>query len=201
MLYLQKLKTNYKKILNKKIITYALLFAIVISFINISYANALFGLGDIATNFVKKFIFFIGWIIAQLLAVFFRLAASFAIFTMTLNEQITSSPVVNVGWPVVRDLTNLGFVLALILIAYSTMLRIENYTAQKLLVKLIAAAILVNFSFYIGAFIINFSNNLGMFFMNQITGQGANASASGYEVAMNFLLDKIDPSNGLNANN
>jgi hypothetical protein len=53
---------------------------------------------------------------------------------------------------------NLGFVLFIILIALATIVRYQDYEAKKLLPRLIAAAILVNFSIAIPTVILNFTH-------------------------------------------
>ncbi len=105
---------------------------------------------------------FLFWIGAQLIA-----------FFMSLNMAIFDMPLVGIGWKIVRDIANLGFVLAIIVIAVATIVRYEEYGTKKLLPKLIAAAILVNFSFTIGAVFIDFSNTLTNFFVSRSSGDGS----------------------------
>ena len=59
----------------------------------------------------------------------------------------------------------MGFVLAIIIIAFATILRFQEYGAKKLLTRLIVMALLVNFSFVIAAGFINVSNAFTNFFL------------------------------------
>ncbi len=88
-------------------------------------------------------------------------------FAFNLNNYIMVMPVVLTGWKITRDIANLGFTLALIIIAFMTILRINQYGAQKMLPKLIAAAILVNFSLAIGGAILDFTNVITKFFVDR----------------------------------
>ncbi|HEV8601457.1 MAG TPA: hypothetical protein VGQ87_02555 [Patescibacteria group bacterium] len=59
---------------------------------------------------------------------------------------VKSPDIVLAGWVVVRDVMNMFFILAMIVISLATILRIERYGYKKLLVKLILMALLINFS-------------------------------------------------------
>ncbi len=106
--------------------------------------------------------------------VFLVIAGFLADLMLKLNIKILddTNTLVHVGWRIVRDLANLGFVLVIIIIAFATILRIEQYGISKLLPKLIAAAIIVNFSFAIAAAFINFSHLLTDFFLSKVPGAG-----------------------------
>ena len=67
------------------------------------------------------------------------------------------SDVVKEGWKIVRDLTNVFFVLVLLIIAFATILRIETYGMKALLPKLIIAALLINFSLVISYVFLDFA--------------------------------------------
>lgn len=69
---------------------------------------------------------------------------------------ITNSIVRN-GWIFVLGIANLGFVLALLFIALMTILRVGGMDARRMLVRLLIAALLINFSLIIGGVIIDIS--------------------------------------------
>ncbi|MDP3971263.1 MAG: hypothetical protein Q8P90_06280 [bacterium] len=58
----------------------------------------------------------------------------------------TNRPSVIDAWSVVRDLSNMFFIVILLFIAFGTLFRIEAYSWKKLLPKMVLAAVLVNFS-------------------------------------------------------
>jgi hypothetical protein len=66
-------------------------------------------------------------------------------------------------WSVVRDIANICFVIAFLVIVYSqvTSIGVSNYNIKRMLPRLIAAAILVNISFWVSALAVDLSNLLG----------------------------------------
>lgn len=120
---------------------------------------------------VLMFVVFFSFYVMQYLAGF---AFSFAGYAtgkaLEFNYGIlnSSNALVNIGWTLARDLANLGFVLVIIIIAISTIVRYNEYGSQKLLFKLIAAAIVVNFSLTIAGVFIDFSHVLSRFFFKPL---------------------------------
>ncbi len=138
------------------------------------FAHAAFAdqmLADIVSYSAKFIIYLYNFFISLA----FMLAGALVEFMMTLNTTVANTGVnqlVGVGWTITRDLANLGFVLAMIIIAFATIVGSEEYGYKKLLPKLIAAAILVNFSLAIGGVFIDFSNVITNFFMSKINEGG-----------------------------
>lgn len=85
-----------------------------------------------------------------------------------LNTELATYKFIGVGWGIMRDIANLGFVLFIILIALATIIRYQEYEAKKLLPRLIMVAILVNFSLAIPTVFLNFSNILTHYFLDRI---------------------------------
>jgi hypothetical protein len=77
------------------------------------------------------------------------------IYTSVLNMKDTTSAVY-IGWTTVRDACNTFFILFLLLIAFSTILRIQTYNAKSLLPKFIISLFLINFSAVIAMMVIDF---------------------------------------------
>lgn len=102
----------------------------------------------------------------------FSLGGALTNLTLSLNFDILNNPMIDVGWGISRDLANLGFVLFIIIIAIATILRIQQYEAKSTLGKLIAVALLVNFSLLFAGVFIDFSNMLTKYFIQSITSSG-----------------------------
>ncbi|MFZ6035676.1 MAG: hypothetical protein ACOYUK_00880 [Patescibacteria group bacterium] len=81
-------------------------------------------------------------------------------------NEFSTSPVIERGWTVVRDVANMFFVLVLLVIAFGTILKIESYRYQRLLPKLVIMAVLINFSKLIAGFFIDFSQVVMLTFVN-----------------------------------
>ncbi|MEK7173617.1 MAG: hypothetical protein AAB710_00885, partial [Patescibacteria group bacterium] len=75
---------------------------------------------------------------------------------------------IEVGWKIVRDVANLFFIFALLIIAIATILRLESYGWKQLLAKLIVVALLINFSMVIANVVIDASNLLALQFIEPI---------------------------------
>ena len=88
-------------------------------------------------------------------------------------------------WQIVRDFVNIGFVVAMIIIAYATMLGIESYGYRQSLLKLVMGALLINFSLVFIGFFLDINAIGSTFMLSQIT-QGSNKSDVG-----DTSLDKL----------
>jgi len=85
-----------------------------------------------------------------------------------------TSHAVQVGWPLVRDLCNMFFVVILLLIAFSTILHYKAYEYKEALPRLILMAIVINFSKTIMGLLIDFGQVLMLTFVNAFQGSMAN---------------------------
>ncbi len=130
------------------------------------------------------------WVIKILLAGA-SLMLKLAIFCLAFVIQIAgyngylTSTAVNVGWVMVRDVTNMFFVVILLLVAFGTILGLEQYEWKKMLVKFFFAAVLVNFSRVICGVIIDVGQVVMITFVNGI------AATAGGNLINAFSMDKI----------
>ncbi len=166
---------------NKKIIFIALLVIVVLGFSQIKVFGAplvpqvdlyskipsLIGIGDIRSTVIGWGANTMGLIMGFIGGVLFTLAGWLVSFALNINESLLSSPTVNVGWQIVLGFTNLGFVLAIIIIAFATIFRRESYAMKQVLWKMIFAALLVNFSLMIAGIFINVADGLTHFFLQK----------------------------------
>jgi len=86
----------------------------------------------------------------------------------------STNPGVKAVWAQVRDLVNLLLIIGMIIIAISTMLKLEKWGWKNTLWKLIVIALLVNFSLVIPGTIIDLSNFLSFYFLNLAKGNNEN---------------------------
>lgn len=117
-------------------------------------------------------------------ALFMKITIFILRFTIQIGgyNGFIDSTAVTTGWVLVRDVTNMFFVIILLVIAFGTILGIEQYEYKKLLVKLLFAAILVNFSRTIAGLIIDLAQVVMITFIN-----GVAATAGGNLInAFNF---------------
>lgn len=100
-------------------------------------------------------------------------------------NRFSTVNVVDIGWTIVKDVSNMLFIIALLVIAAGTVLRLENYRYNRLLSNLIIMAFLTNFSKFIAAFFIQGAQVLMLTFVNAFR-----ESLFGNFVSM-FGLDKV----------
>lgn len=81
-----------------------------------------------------------------------------------------NAPVVKFGWNIIRDVANMFFIVILLVIAFGTILGLEQYEWKKSLPKLVFAAIFVNFSNVICQLIIDVSQVFTITFLNAVAG-------------------------------
>ncbi|MCX6813553.1 MAG: hypothetical protein NTV77_03720 [Candidatus Azambacteria bacterium] len=140
--------------------------------------NPLDWLGETVGWISGKTLLFISSTISALLGVLFGvvlwLEAQIIDYIISpANFSFTNSPIVTLGWGITRDLANMFFILILLAIAFATVLKIQSYAMKQLWWKVLAAAILINFSLVIAGFVIDFTQVLTAFFLKQITGGGS----------------------------
>ncbi|MFH1111797.1 MAG: hypothetical protein V1712_01865 [Patescibacteria group bacterium] len=100
------------------------------------------------------------------------------------NYFIHATAVVK-GWVMVRDVINMFFIIMILLIAFGTVFRWENYHYKKMLGKLLIAAVLVNFSKGITGFMIDFAQVIMLTFVYAFKDAAAGNFVQG------FHLDKM----------
>lgn len=118
----------------------------------------------------------VGWIICPMVnfiaksmdKIYQVIASYLAVTTVTAD---TNSPLYQL-WKVIRDIANICFVIAIIVIIYSqlTSIGISNYGIKNTLPRIIIAAILVNISYWICAIAVDASNILGYAIHSMFTG-------------------------------
>lgn len=115
---------------------------------------------------------FLSYLIGFIASIIFTIGSSMLNWGLTLNQGIISTPLVNIGFSITLGLANLGFVLAIIVIAFATILRIQTYGMKQILWKLILAAVLVNFSLTIAGLVLDFTGVISDFFINKASSGG-----------------------------
>jgi len=131
-------------------------------------------IANVSFYLVTKVISAIVFIVWAVFGFIMQLGAWFleAVITSISFSTFTKSEIVKTGWTITRDIANMFFVLAMMVMAFATILQIESYNWKRILPKLIIAALLINFSLVIAGVIIDFSQVTTKYFFNASTGQG-----------------------------
>ncbi|MDA1168766.1 MAG: hypothetical protein O3A36_00315 [bacterium] len=129
-------------------------FAIIQTTYNPGILNSI---SDTLVSFFKYFIELVNGLLTWVLK-----WAGYLLIAMIGQGKFITSDIVTQAWPFVQGLANLGFIFALLYIALATTLRLESVSSsiQRLLPRLLVAALLVNFSLVIGGLIIDASRLL-----------------------------------------
>jgi len=90
-----------------------------------------------------------------------------AVLSLALDSTIYAASFVDKAWSVVRDLSNIFFILILLYVAIQTILGL-SHEAKKTIVKVIVLALLINFSMFFTKIVIDTSNVLALVFYNRI---------------------------------
>lgn len=126
-------------------------------------------IGDIATGAISTVFKGIGYFLGFIAGMILGLGGWLVGFALKLNENLLASPMITLGWQIVLQFTNLGFILAIIVMAFATIFRMETYAMKQTLWKLIVAALLVNFSLVIAGAFIDIAQNLSNLFLQKVS--------------------------------
>ncbi|MBM3256887.1 MAG: hypothetical protein FJY98_00955 [Candidatus Liptonbacteria bacterium] len=136
------------------------------------WLTGLFGIGSVLGGAIGWVAFVIAYLVTSVVGFFLSLMVIGIGIMLELNTNIINTTAVQKGFEVSLQVANLGFVLGIIIIAIATIIRYESYGMKKLLVKLIVAALLVNFSLVITGGILNFSDQFSKVFLTALPGGG-----------------------------
>ncbi len=81
------------------------------------------------------------------------------------NNFVLASPVTT-GWPLVRDVCNMFFILVLLIVAFATIIGYEPFDYKKTVPKLLLMSVLINFSKTLVGLMIDFSQVVTLTFVN-----------------------------------
>lgn len=162
----------------KKILVLLASLILVLSLVPLHQTHAAwFSLTGIAGGIIGFCVFVINYIISTLFGFVVAIEGWFIQVILQMNDNVVNSVLVQTGFGVSLAIANLGFVLAIVVIAIATIIRYESYGLRQTLWRLIVAAILVNFSLVIAGSIINLSNSFSKYFLTGLPGQGGGCSS------------------------
>jgi len=128
---------------------------------------------DLIKNELLKAIGFLVESIVSLLGKIALMLIHILISVAKYNDFVTS-PAVVTGWVIVRDISNMFFVILLLVVAIGTIVGSETYNWQKNLFRILLAALFINFSKTIAGLFIDFTQVIMLTFVN-----GFSAAAGG----------------------
>lgn len=90
------------------------------------------------------------------------------ILGLTLKGRLLESDFVSSAWGIVRDLSNLFFILILLYVSIKIILDLGSHEAKQTIVNIIIIALLINFSMFFTKVVIDTSNVLALVFYNKL---------------------------------
>ncbi len=139
------------------------------------------GIVTIYGEFIGLLVFLTGQLISLVIDGLTKIAS--------YNNFILEETVVG-AWTQVRNFSNMFFVLAMLIIAFATMFKYENYAIKRALPKLIIMAFLVNFSRTICGLAIDFSQLFMATFLSSVGSSGASyVTALGIQDYLTMVTD------------
>lgn len=124
------------------------------------------GFGNII-GCVEQIVYFFAVVIPSW---FLVLAAKFFNYmaTLTLSDVIYKSGFVDKMWKIVRDFSNIFFIIILLYAAFKMILEMGDGGGKKIVASVVLIALLVNFSLFFTRVVIDSSNVLALIFYNKI---------------------------------
>jgi hypothetical protein len=139
------------------------------------------------------------YVISSIIGVFIALAVWLIQLGLQFDINIFNSPLVQGGFGTCLSIANLGFVLAIIVIAISTIFRSETYGYKKALWRLVVMAILVNFGLVITAPIVHFADGMTNYFVTQAGGAAGGNIGTNISNFTSALTNGFNPQAGSGA--
>lgn len=103
------------------------------------------------------------------------LSTGSAMFSWAINNPLgvsltnpANNPIIQIGWTLIRDLTNMFFILGLAYIGLATALNISGFNTKKTFAKLLLFALLINFTPVIAGVIVDTANIVTDFFLSSV---------------------------------
>lgn len=118
----------------------------------------------VIVGIIAEILFWINAFLGSLATTMF----SILVWAFSWNE-VLDVEAVQTGWGIVRDFANMFFIVVLLLIAFGTILRIEQYNYRKLLPGFVIMAILINFTQVFAGIFIDLSNIIMFTFTDKIS--------------------------------
>lgn len=149
------------KFTQKKTIISVITLTLVVFLLSVKPVGAIDWVHTVIGGLASGIVSVLGWALSQLMKVL--------VYVAGYNHFIKSAAVSN-GWVIARDVANMFFIVILLVIAFGTILQIEQYNYKKWLPKLILMAILINFSKTICGILIDVAQVVMLTFVNAFIG-------------------------------
>jgi len=163
------------KILSQKQTYFLLGFLLLLLFLPLPFSNIAkaYGLVNVLTFFPNAIISLFLQLVLLLANGLFFFASHLLTWAIhnPFNLSYTnpsSNPVIQIGWTLLRDITNMLFVLGLAYIGLATAINKSGFNTKKIFGNIIVVALLINFTPVICGIVVDISNILSNFFLGTV---------------------------------
>src|SRR3989344_3386288 len=148
-------------------------------------------------NFSGCFLQVSYWLFHDIPALLLGISAYFfnVLVFISLDGDLLKSAFVGQAWGVVRDLSNIFFILILLYVAAKIILDLGGHEAKQTIAKVVIIALLINFSMFFTQVIIDTSNVLALVFYNKM--KVSTVNPNGDERQYSSIKNEKDISGGL----
>jgi len=151
------------------------LFLVFFVFLGLIIGHSVFAVDSVNTEETEGIVSRLLGILAGLIMTMVNLAGSLVVLVIgkvlmpvLLYNDFVNSPIVGMGWSVIRDAVNMFFVVVLILIAFGTILGLDRFKWRQQVPRLMIMAVMINFSRTLCGILIDFSQIITLTFVNAI---------------------------------
>ena len=129
---------------------------------------------DIACGFKNGILTWYEWIVFDLTQIILVvIGLMFDIFIeFSIDSNFYRGGLMETGWSIMRDFTNIVFIFALLTIAFKLVVSQDDGNTKKSLIKTLLVALTINFSLFMTYLVIDSSNLLAYTFYNRIEADG-----------------------------
>ncbi len=167
--FIKKIKAGLNKFGSKRVFFIAFLAFALFAVPNISEALSLNPI-TILSESLGGLALGISWLIGLIGSTIVGILIWVLQIVVLASDGIVNSPAVQIGFPIILSIANLGFVITIIVIAIATIIRNQTYNIKKLLVNVIIMAVMVNFGLVISGAILGVSSRITNYFLSSMTG-------------------------------
>lgn len=139
---------------------------------------------DLAAKLIYVPLVFTSWIL-WLTGALLNVVVKFTVIDLALNIRDLTG--IETAWRVIRDLANITFIFVLLYAAIRTILGVSDRKVKDVIVGVVIAATLINFSMFFTKIIVDASNLVAITFYNQIAPGAGSSSPTGPGLATSFM--------------
>jgi len=100
------------------------------------------------------------------MALIFDMMLTYLVIMVASYNNFVNAAAVVTGWPLVRDVVNMFFIVVLLVIAFGTIIGYKEFDYKKYVPRLLLMAVLINFSKTLVGLLIDFSQVIMLTFVN-----------------------------------